>query len=302
VRPLTRTAVETAIKDLSYRPNIVARHLRSARTHTLGLIMESIATPMSARAIRGAESVADASGYALLLVDAHGDAAIQARHLQSLIDRRVDGLLFPVPPTSAVARVVVEARVPAVVFGQVRPQRLLPTAMIDERAATEQAIDDLARQGHRRYGLIRFSGSTSAPRLASLTRTIESRGAGSLVFDAEVATGKAAHAAFLDAMQRESRPTALLVSPHTIAPFVIRAARDARIGVPAGLSLVAFGDSDWALAVDPPLSVISVDYEEHLREATALLLRHIAREPGARTVVTHASRYIPRDSVGRAPA
>jgi DNA-binding LacI/PurR family transcriptional regulator len=62
---------------------------------------------------------------------------------------------------------------------------------------------------------------------------------------------------------------------------------------------VVFGDSDWALVLDHPASVIAVDLERHAFEATELLFRHLGGDCEERTV-THCSRFVGRASIGPA--
>src|ERR1700738_2955363 len=62
-----RERVETAIRKLNYRPNLVARSLARQKTHTIGMIVPDIANPFFPVVVRGAEDAAQKHGYHLLL-------------------------------------------------------------------------------------------------------------------------------------------------------------------------------------------------------------------------------------------
>ena len=69
----SRKKVLDAIKALNYQPNLIARSLRTNRTHTLGMVIPDITIPFFARVIRGAESAARESGYYLSVLDSESN-------------------------------------------------------------------------------------------------------------------------------------------------------------------------------------------------------------------------------------
>jgi len=76
IPPETRKRVWDAVEELGYRPNAIARGLRSSRTHTIGFVTDRIATtPYAVRILEGAQEAAWATGYLLLLVNTGGNLA-----------------------------------------------------------------------------------------------------------------------------------------------------------------------------------------------------------------------------------
>ena len=69
VSEAARAKVQAAIGELKYRPNLIARSLRTNRTHTLGIVVPDITIPFFPRIIRGAESAAREAGYFLIVLD-----------------------------------------------------------------------------------------------------------------------------------------------------------------------------------------------------------------------------------------
>src|SRR5512140_1242573 len=90
----TRKRVLEVAERLNYRPNRVARGLVTGRSHTLGLIVSDIRNPFFAEVARGAEDAARASQCDLVLCNSDLDAVKQMEYVDSLLEKRVDGILM----------------------------------------------------------------------------------------------------------------------------------------------------------------------------------------------------------------
>ena len=90
----TREHVVTIAQRLGYRPNRVARGLVTGRSHTLGLVVSDIRNPFFSEVARGAEDAACRAGYDLILCNSDLDPEKQMRYAQSLLEKRVDGILM----------------------------------------------------------------------------------------------------------------------------------------------------------------------------------------------------------------
>ncbi len=117
VKAETRQRVEAAIADLHYVPSSLGKSLRYQRTDTIGLLIADISNPFWVSVIRGAEHVASANGYNIILCDSDSSSEKEMQHLENLLKRQVDGVL--ITPIEAVPEPIeyVRARgVPVVVL------------------------------------------------------------------------------------------------------------------------------------------------------------------------------------------
>lgn len=85
--------VRRAASELDYRPNLVARSLRSRATGMVAMVVPEISNPFFPGLIEAVTRRLGAEGRTLLLADACGDPDLEARHVRALLDQRVDGLL-----------------------------------------------------------------------------------------------------------------------------------------------------------------------------------------------------------------
>ena len=80
---------------MAYSPNLLARGVRQHRTNTLGLVSDAVGTtPHAVRIILGAQHAAAEAGYLLMSMNAGLNADLASREIKSLLDRRVDGILY----------------------------------------------------------------------------------------------------------------------------------------------------------------------------------------------------------------
>jgi len=90
----TRQHVQTTIKQLGYRPSDIARGLVTRRTGAIGLVVPDVSNPYFSEVVRGAEHVAYAKNYSVLLCNTEEDTERELAVLQSLEEKRVDGVVL----------------------------------------------------------------------------------------------------------------------------------------------------------------------------------------------------------------
>ena len=93
IRNETRERVLTAVRQLNYRPNVIARSLKLRASYALGMLLPDIANPMFPDIIKGVEDMAEVEGFHILLSHITSQALVGGRHLELLRESRVAGLI-----------------------------------------------------------------------------------------------------------------------------------------------------------------------------------------------------------------
>src|SRR5882672_3130061 len=88
-----RARVLAAAAELTYRPNALAKGLRLARSHTVGMIVPDITNPFFPAVVRGAEDTLAAAGYTLIIGNSDNDRTKEEGYYRTFLERQVDGLL-----------------------------------------------------------------------------------------------------------------------------------------------------------------------------------------------------------------
>src|SRR5471032_2174124 len=86
--------VNAAVEQLNYAPSALARSLKLNQTRTIGMLLTASSNPFYAEVVRGVERSCYERGYSLILCNTDGDAERMNRSLETLLQKRVDGLLL----------------------------------------------------------------------------------------------------------------------------------------------------------------------------------------------------------------
>ncbi|MFN8594751.1 MAG: LacI family DNA-binding transcriptional regulator [Anaerolineae bacterium] len=260
----TRARVQSAIAKLGYRPNILARSLVSQRTDTLGVVAWGIDYYGPSQTVVGIENRADELGYSLFLhLLTKPDEAKIERVMDTLIDRRVDGVIWAVPEVGD-NRAWIEtdrlSQLPPIVFLSTLPRQGLASISIDNYRGALQATQHLIAQGRRRIAMI--AGPTKwwearerqAGWRAALTEAGLSTEA-SLVADGDWSAQSGAQA-MKTLLAREPHIDAVFACSDQIALGALGALHQAGRRVPHDVAIVGFDNIPESAFFWPPLTTV----------------------------------------------
>jgi len=180
VSPGLAERVEQAIVELGYRPNLVARSLKSGQTHTLGILIPNICDPYWAEVVATIEEVTRQEGYRLLLFDTKEDPALEEGSLRLLAENRADGAIVVPHSSESAPRVerLLERGTAVVLLARQLPGLALDAVISDNELAGYLGTRHLLGLGYRRIGFLAFPGHASAgqERLRGYRRALEEFG------------------------------------------------------------------------------------------------------------------------------
>ncbi len=279
----TRARVRSAIAQLGYRPNIVARGLKARRSRTIGLLVPDVTNPYFPDIVRGAEDVAIRHGFTLLLTNVIEDVDREASALLAFEDRRVDGVIAASPrldderllPLLArhAAAVIVNRRSDPDVAGSVR---------IDHEHGARMAIRHLAEAGRREIAVLAGPAYSHAGRERLLGADRETRERGLLLHEHRIVPGppdvdggaRAAHAL----LAHDPEIDGLLCFNDLVAAGALQAATELGLSVPRDLSVIGYDDILFARMFTPALSTIRAPTYDLGRHAATMLLDRMRGE------------------------
>ncbi|KHK97806.1 LacI family transcriptional regulator [Microbacterium mangrovi] len=269
VSDASRHAVETAIRELGYRPSRAASALASDRTQAVGLLIDDYANPWFIDLARGLHEVLGPEGYRLSVVDV-ATASAAEDPVEGLLSSRVDGIVVAMDVPAA----LLGPGAPPLVIAGTRAQAAPDTDSVanDDRLGARLAVEHLLALGHRRIAHLPATGGASTARTESATAVLAAAGIDAVVgTPAPGATEPEGYRAALDVLRRHPDATAIFAANDTMAVGVLGAARELGWDVPGRLSVVGYDNSALAGARLIDLTTIDDRSTDVGREAGRLL-------------------------------
>jgi LacI family transcriptional regulator len=302
VRAETRARVLAAAAELNYRPNIIAKGLRTSRTFTLGIIVPQLDNPVFPQIIEGAELRARERGYTLII--AHLGENTHARDALKSLQwiNHVDGLLIAALDIDKNTSAMLDRTgAPYIVLNQAAAH-VKNYAVLDSFAGAEMAVTHLTELGHQRIAHVagRRGGYNSLLRLNGYKSALEKAG---LRYDQNlIAWGgfsqEGARQAFAQLLSanRAEPPTAVFAATMLSACGAMTAARDQGLRVPEDMSVVGIHDGALAEALSPPLTTVAMPLAAMGRVAADGLIDMIEGQRTQLRVILPPERLVLRGS------
>lgn len=164
-----RQRVMTAVSQLRYRPNRLARNLRTKSTKTIAIVVPDIQNPFFVSVERGLEEVAFREGYTVLVCNTDDDPDRESNYLQVLSDELVAGIVVCATDerrSSAQLLKILEEGIALVALDRRLENAPIDGVLSDNFGGTRTAVSYLIEQGHRRIGLIAGPPKYARPRAA----------------------------------------------------------------------------------------------------------------------------------------
>lgn len=285
VSPDTRRAVLDAVAHLNYRPSAIARSLTTNITHTVGVLVADITNPFFAMLVRGIEDRLAAQRYNLIVCNTDEAPDKEARYLDLLLTRRVDGVIVaPTGTPQLILQEFIAQNIPLVFVDRRPTENLGPVIAVDNEAAGYRATRYLLDLGHRRIALLTRNPalSTATGRINGYRKALRARRVPkdeSLI----AITDQSLDVAFDGAVKlltQPQRPTAIVATNVLMTLGVLRALQELHLKCPADVSLVCFDEQPWARLFEPPLTVIAQPIAAMCDAAVQTLLTTIESRRG----------------------
>jgi LacI family transcriptional regulator len=265
----TRQRIEETAKRLGYRPNAMARFLRSKRSQSIGVMLFDVNDPFCTPILRGIENALYPLSYLPIFADAHNQRERFERYLEMLLERHVDALIVVANWLFVDIHVLADLNkreIPAATIGWELPGNLISSVMVDNETGGRLALEHLYQLGHRRIAIIRGPKRLidSAPRWRGIQKFAVSVGLkldSSLVmqlpevFDPN-ASFEHGYRLTEELLHSKKKFTALLAFDDLTALGVIRALTKSGMRVPEQCSVIGFDDVALSALSAPGLTTV----------------------------------------------
>ncbi len=270
-------------RALGYVPNRQAQALKTKRTWTLACAVPDITNPFYPSLVRGVQTIADAAGYDVIVLNTDGSAERERRLLDWSLRGTIDGVVgvfFKV--RAADFEPILRAGV-AVVRIEAASKRNgsmpIDNLFVDNAAAAAEATRYLLARGHRRIAMIVGSGGPERNRIGGYLQALGEVGQTPQVVSRGEFNQEGGYRATRDVLQGAHRPTAVFAGNDLMALGAMAAIREAGLSIPDDIALMGFDDTFAASVVSPQLSTVSQRQFSLGQVAAEMLLERLMSLP-----------------------
>lgn len=286
VSEAVREKITAAITQLNYAPSALARSLKLNQTRTIGMLLTASSNPFYSEVVRGVERSCFERGYSLILCNTEGDEDRMNRSLETLLQKRVDGLLI----------MCTESHIPSAEILNRYPS--IPSVMMDwapfeggsdiiqdnSLLGGEMATRYLISRGYTRIACIAGPQDKTPARLRLEGYQQAMKTAGLPILPDYVVNGDFEFEGGYNAMNQllavHPLPQAIFTSNDAMAVGVYHALFQAGLAVGRDIAVIGYDDIELAHYMTPPLTTIHQPKDE-LGELAIDTLIHRLAEPGA---------------------
>jgi LacI family transcriptional regulator len=269
IAPATKRRIEETAKKLGYRPNAMARFLRSKRSHSIGVLFFDITDPFCTLIMRGVENALYQASYLAIFADAHNQRNRFERYLELLLERHVEGLIVVANWLFVDIHVLADLskrNIPSATIGWELAGDYISSVMVDNETGARLALEHLYQLGHRKIAFIRGPKMLidSAPRWRGIQKFAQSA---SLEIDSALvlqlpdsldpnSSFESGYRYTEELLEQKKKFTAVMAFDDLTALGAIRALTKAGVKVPEQCSVTGFDDVALSSLAAPSLTTV----------------------------------------------
>lgn len=302
VREETRQRVREIAQVLGYKPNLLARSMRTERTHTIGIIADDLLTPFTPPIIRGIQDYLKTVDYLGLIVNADLDPATEADAIGTLLSRAVEGIIFVESFHRAPTEELERSQKPYIFVHRLFGEPIKNSVVPDDFAGAALAVEHLLALGHRSIAHIAGPRNwhSAQRRVEGYQATLQAHNlplnpALLVEGDWEFEGGMAAMQTLL---QQRPLPTAIFVANDTMSLGALDVVRSVGRRVPEEIAIVSYDNLSFSRLLRPKLTTVSLPAYQMGQQAAALLYQQLQGERADFDEVRICGRLYIRESCG----
>ena len=283
VRDKTKKKVLKAVAELNYEINAVARHLRQKKTKTIGIIVENVLSKFCSAIAKSVEDTNNKFGYNTILCNADENPEKELNYLKILKSNRVDGIILtPTGKNSKYVQHLINSGTKVVLLDRLIEGVDCDAILVDNANGAYKAVKHLIDQGYRKIGIVSgiLDRTTGAERLKGYLQAIEEVGIAKEDSLIKIGNFKKESGRKLtkELLEQSNKPKAIFTTNIDMSMGALLAIKEKGLTIPDDIGIVCFDDSDWALILEPSITVIRQPVYQLGSTAAELLIKKIEDE------------------------
>jgi DNA-binding LacI/PurR family transcriptional regulator len=304
----TREKVLQAIKELDYRPNALAKGLKSMKTNVIGIMLSNLRNPFWSTVLEGVEDTCRDLGYNLMICNSNENPEVEEEYTKEFRMRQVDGIIInPTCKNPELYDKLITERYPMIVVNRRIPNVDVHSVFVDNVKGAYIAVNHLLRYGRKKVAVCLYRDpyvSTWKERLEGYKKAMIANGfanADMVVIELEqrMETQKEYIMRYL---MKHPDIDAIFSTTNMLTLEIIGAIKEMNLRIPEQIAIVSYDDPVWAKHLDPPVTTIrQPGYQMGQRAAQNLIERIESEHDTPPSTVVLEPELIVRTSCGAIP-
>ena len=297
-----RERVERIMQESQYRPNAVARSLRSNKTHMVALIIPELSNLFFTRAVEGIERELTKCGYSCAIASSERNKEKEIELIEMFLERRIDGLIIaPADLSGESIKYCINSGVQVVLFDRNIPELKKNKVLWNNIKGAYSLTKHLIEKGHQKIAVINVSleNANGKDRLEGYRQALTEAG---IVERKEYITKSnfCEEDAYMSAkalFQLPDPPSAVFCANEIVLNGTLSALQDLELKVYEDVSVVAFGSCECNRFITTKITTVEQDCMEMGKQAGNLLKHILNQEYEENSVIVLDTKLVKRDSV-----
>jgi LacI family transcriptional regulator len=278
------------VEEVGYKPNQLAKSLRTGKTHVIGLIIEDISNPFFATVARLIEKQALTHGYRIIYCSTENDTTKTKDLITMFQERHIDGYIIAPPPgVDSDVSSLLHRDTPTVLFDRYLPELNTDYVIVDGAGGTFQATQHLLAQGFSHIAYIttdstqtqlaaRLQGYQSAMREESLPELVK---AIVLKFGDDDHEGMVAEIEGF--IKQNPQCDAIIFANNSLCLYGLEAIARLKLRIPDQLGIISFDDNDMFRLLSPSITAIAQPVAAIAHDVISVLLERLQSDQSTTT-------------------
>lgn len=278
----TKQRIEDAIKELDYRPNIVARSLKQKSTMTIGVIVANILHTFSTQVIRAIEDICHIHDFHLIVCNADDDPRKERSYIEMLRAKQVDGIIIiPTGDNVELYKGIFDEKYPIIFVDRIVPEVPIPSVMLDNEKAADLAVQHFIDKGFQRIGVITNVIRNVTPRIERINgykRALQKNGIPineKFIKRLEI---NRIEEGLEEMLSLEEPIQAILAGNDLTLVEILKYVKKHGLRIPSDLAIIGIDDVSFASFYEPALTIVAQPAFEIGKKSAELLISKIQKK------------------------
>jgi len=298
----TKMKVLEVADNIGYKPNYIARSMKTGYTQTIGLVVTDIENPFFSRLASGINNAVKPKGYNLIIADTNENIEEEYRAIEVLAHKQIDGLII-VPSRKfdyKNIKLLMNCKFPTVLADRIVNSVNFDSICVTNIESTYEAVSHLIQNGYRKIGFLgdSFKISSNAERLEGYKKALINAG---IKYDKDLVregsyTIESGYDEAMSLLSGSNKVTAIFTSNNFMTIGLLKVLKEIKINVPEQLGIVSFDDMNWLELIKPSITAVAQPIYKLGQTAARQLLARIEADNSPVQDIRLPTKLIVRDS------